>query len=450
MDCTWIKQIIHKKEAEEHKIETDPLLKNLDILKSKLSSDYYYQQRCQELFDRYSTINLYTIEFVSIGETIPRLFNVMEDIKDDEEDVLNVLFPIFINGYQGEIYNTYIFRLFGRYLYFIDDTNIDLWRYILTNYREKIQIRQLEKYRGRRNMVFPIEYGKSLVEFTKIEEYQGKRSLQEMGIKNEFICLHAREVGTKQSTFGDEIVRETKVRNACINTYFKACQYMESLGVQSVRMGKYEREKCNIPNVIDYANNFYNEFMDFYLISKCKFMIGCESGLTNMTPFWGKPILQTNTLIIAFGWEGMPYTKYDMYILKKYYLEREKRYLNLYEMMNIMQRCNEMTSNYHRLEVRIENNTEEEIFLAVQEMNMRIDGQWVETEEEKEAQEKYRKIMEYWKKNHNVVKYRKNLGFPLPGYQMCPYKIAWSFLKENLYLVDIDDLDKYNYKMENK
>lgn len=442
MNCTWLKQLIYR---QADKKEPNPLLETVDILRNKLTSDYYYNQRCHELFERYSLIYLYKLEFVGIGETIPRLFTMLEDFKHNKEDVLNVILPVFISGYQGEIYNTYIFRLFGRYLYFIDDTNIDLWRYILKNHIEKIQIKELDKYRERRSITYQIDYKKPMINFTEYEENRGKKRLLEMGIQGEFICLHARGNESKQIFFGNEISRETSVRNSDINTYAKACKYMESFNIQSIRMGRYERTECNILNVIDYSNNFYDEFMDFYLLAKCKFTLGCQSGLTNIAAFLGKPILETN-VIILYGYEASPFTKFDMCILKKYYSIKDKRYLNLYEMMDMMNRCNEKTSEYQRLGIRVEDNTEEEIFRAVQEMNMRIDGLWIESEEEKEAQKRYDKIREYWRQNHKIVKYRDRAGFK--GYQLCPYRVAWSFLKENMYLIDIDDLNKYNYKIE--
>lgn len=210
--------------------------------------------------------------------------------------------------------------------------------------------------------------------------------------------------------------------------------------MQLVKVGKFDGMQSNISELIDYSHEFsaerYDDLMDFYFISKCKFVFGSASGLTYMAGFFGSPVLVVNTFILVYGAESMPYTGHDMLVLQKFWSQQERRYLNLYEMMNVANRCDIYKSNYDRNGIKLIKNTEKEIYEAVAEMNQKLDGKWIESEEEKEAVKKYFEIINTWEKRHTNVIMRKKLG--CNEYQMLKWRICWSYLKNNLYLLDVN------------
>lgn len=128
----------------------------------------------------------------------------------------------------------------------------------------------------------------------------------------------------------------------------------------------------------------------------------------------------------------------NMYIPKKFWSEEKRRCLNLYEVLNIVDECHVYYSNYREKKVSLIDNTEEEIYEAVMEMNLRLDGKWQESAEEKECMQKYRDIIKRWYKEHSYSKERKK--FRMKGYTMNESRISWNYLKDNLYLLEIDDV----------
>lgn len=388
-----------------------------------------YEKKWQRMLKRYKTINIVGIQFMGIGETIPRLYLLMKDTEEDSKETLNVVLPTFCETYIGGIYNRRIFDLFGKKLYFIKESNIDFWTYVIVKHAEMLNKRKFRKYEEKRPEVFPVSLGSSMMSFNEKEIREGEQKMKRMGIEGEFVCLYARENRAKELTYISNVANDTYCRDCDINSYLKAGLYLEELGYQLVRMGKYERNKCNIPKVIDYANDFYDEFMDFYLLSKCKLIVGSVGGWVALAGFWGKPVLYTNLVVLCFGMESFGKTGYEMYIPKKFWSERKKRYLNLYDMLDASNIGDIRDSQYARQKIIFENNSEEEIYEAVVEMNDRLENRWVVTEEEREDRRKYWMIMNTWKTNH--LKNSKR-------YTMVFAEISYSYLKKNRYLLDVD------------
>ena len=277
-----------------------------------------------------------------------------------------------------------------------------------------------------------IELYKPLLPFSDEEVFEGEEKLKKMGVKGEFICLNARESNVKTIDFGKRDGYESRCRNCDIDTFVKTSKYFSKLNIQSVRLGKYEKKKCDEETIIDYTNYYYDEFMDFYLMSRCKFLVSCDTGLVNICGNWGSPVLLTNAINLCYSWESWPDTGYDMYIPKKFYSRVKKRYLNLYEMLETMNDCIIFTSKFYAKGIILEDNTEDEILEAAKELNDRIEDKWIESEAERENYEKYWAIMNLWRSNHMYVK-----GRGKDEYTMCFSRISYSYLKNNLYLLDV-------------
>jgi len=406
----------------------------LEMYKDFIIHGKKYEQRWKRLCRKYSKVSVVGIQFVSIGETMPRLFMMIKDLKERDKSTLYIVLPVFFDAYKGGVFNYQIFSLLGRYLYFIKESNIDFWTYIVVKYPQMIDKSEFHKYYARRAEVVKVKAGKPLIPFTESQIREGEQKLKQMGIRGEFICLHARENRVKELGWVDEVAKETSCRDCDINSYEKASLYMESLGYQSVRMGKYENKQCNIPNVIDFANDYYDELMDFYLLSKCKFLLGSNSGLPAVAGFWGCPVLVTNVVNICYGAEAWPDTGLDMYIPKKYWSKRDNRYLNLWEMLDISNDCDIYNSKYQRKKIVLEDNTGEEILNATMEMNEKLDNQWVTSAEEERDRKKYWEIMDAWKRKHSYVLPRRKCK----GYLMVYWQISYTYLRNNRYLLDVD------------
>lgn len=396
-----------------------------------------YEEKWRRICSKYDQVCIYGIDFMGIGETIPRLFMFMHDKEKRNKNQFALILPTFSPGYYiGKIFNNRIYDIYRKQIHFITKKNLAFWKYVAVFHADRISMEYFDTYKYRDcATTFLIDIGKPLISFSSELEQYARSKMQQMGIEGDYICIHAREVATKTKNYIASY-DDTSIIDADINSYGQACNYMQRLGYQSVRMGKDESRKCEIAGVIDYANEFYDELMDFYLMSKCKFMIGGMAGIVAVAPFWGRPALITNALSFCYGKESLPRTEYDLYIPKKFYSKREKRFLNLYESWDVSFKCDRYTDRFKREEIEIINNTEEEILNATVEMNQKLDQTWVQTEEEKRCREKYWRIIDLWKEKHKLTYVSRKMSGK--GRDMFPYQICYSYLKENMYLLDVE------------
>lgn len=419
------------------KIKDNSLYQMAEEYEKKLHNTEMYEKKWIQLRRMYKEIDIYGIQWVSIGETFIRLYRLVWDMqKEGADEKLRVVLPLFFSDYSSNtIFNVRIFDVFGKYLYFINDENIKLWKYIFKYHKDEINTSQFNKYYARSGECVLLNSTMPVIDFPDKVVEEAQKKMDHMGIKGEYVCLHARDNNVKEKDFSAERARQTSTRECDINTFQKASVFLQKKGLQSVRMGKYEKQQCVIPGIIDYANKYQDDLMDFYLVSRCKFVIGCDSGLTNIATYWRVPFLMTNQVMMAHGYEGEAYIKESMYIPKKIWSEEEKRYLNLRERFYIDGKydTSEHSIEDLKLGIIIEDNTEEEIYQAAAEMYARLNGTWTESEEEIEAMSRYWKIFSEWKSSHTTIPVRRRMG--LKGYSMCPIRISWNFLKNNMYLL---------------
>lgn len=396
-----------------------------------------YEKQWKE-YVKYEKINIYGIEFVGIGETIPRLFMYMDHIEQNEKGEYNIVLPTFFDFYKKGIFNRSIFEIFKEKINFIKEKDIDFWKYVVLFHSDKINIDKFDLCKNKEVRTIHVELGKPLLEFSQEMEIYCSRKLKEMGVKGEYICVHAREVATKIKNFSD-IYLDTSCEDTKLSLLTNACHYLRQQKYSLVRMGKDEEIKCDIEGVIDYANDYYDEKLDFYLVAKCKFYIGSSAGLTAVPSYYGRPILLINANDMSFGFEYMSVLDNNLYIPNKFYSKSKKRLLNLYEMLIVSCKCNRYNEKYNKIGIEIIKDTEEEILEAVMEMDQKLNGTWKVTEEEQEYMAKYWKIIDLWKRKHKFAPTRRILG--AEGYTMNPMPICFSYLKRNLYLLDVDGIE---------
>ena len=73
---------------------------------------------------------------------------------------------------------------------------------------------------------------------------------------------------------------------------------------------------------IDYAKNYWDDFMDVFLASRCKFLLGTNSGLSDLAVAFDKPRAIVN--VIPLG--CIPYGRNDIYINKKFYDDKSLQF----------------------------------------------------------------------------------------------------------------------------
>lgn len=120
-------------------------------------------------------------------------------------------------------------------------------------------------------------------------------------------------------------------------------------------------------------------------------------------------------------------SSYNLFICKKYYSTVEKRFLSFREMMKIdrvMISYGQNGRKYAELNIEVIENSAEEIADLVMEMNARIDGEWIETKEDIELQNKYQQMYKQWYEQEH---FSEN--------EMLHAKVGALFLRKNSFLL---------------
>ncbi|MBM7866696.1 TIGR04372 family glycosyltransferase [Heliobacterium gestii] len=227
-----------------------------------------------------------------------------------------------------------------------------------------------------------------IIQFNPDEERKGRQILAEMGLSpaEAFVCFHSRDSAYQNQTYDKNTYdwKTANSRNNSIENYLAAADYLTGCGLPVLRMGAVVEKALATGNrrIIDYASTCRTEFGDIYLLSRCKFLLGSDSGPTSLVWAASVPAAVANQTIILTP----PFGPKDLFILKKLWHNREKRFLTFKEQIEWeLQLKNYLDQLYEREITPIENSPEEILDLAT-EMNERIDGRWVPAEEDEQLQ----------------------------------------------------------------
>ena len=228
--------------------------------------------------------------------------------------------------------------------------------------------------------------------FTAEEDKDGQELLKSMGITDDksYICFFARDQAYLNSiNLADQELR-TNYHNADIDNYMAAVEHVASCGIRALRMGQVVERKLSSTShlIIDYANELRSDFGDAYLASHCKFFLGCNSGMMAMAYIFDVPIAFANVAQIR----PFPLGQKDLFIPKKIWNIQENRFLTFYEMIKLGNPWRRATDP-SKVGFRAVENSPEEIMALTVEMNSRLDGSWIETQEDIELQNRFKELI---------------------------------------------------------
>lgn len=156
------------------------------------------------------------------------------------------------------------------------------------------------------------------LEFTEDEEVYGRDFLRKMGIdlqKGWFICVYVRESRYLNEMFPNGLWSYHDYRNTRLEDLREAIEHIINSGGYVVRMGTHVSQFIDIKSdrYIDYAKNFRNEFMDIFLIAKCRFFMGSAAGIGDIAKIFDVPQLVVDCAPIG----SSPWGKNNLMIPKK-------------------------------------------------------------------------------------------------------------------------------------
>ena len=135
--------------------------------------------------------------------------------------------------------------------------------------------------------------------FNNEENLRGENALEKFGIKSgeKFACIHNRDSMYLKKFHSYNNWSYHDYRDFSIETFKPTIKYLINKGYKVIRVGKAANEflKFPDPNYIDYVNsNLRNDFNDIFLLSKCDFYLGSDSGIYSIANSFEKKISFVN------------------------------------------------------------------------------------------------------------------------------------------------------------
>jgi len=278
---------------------------------------------------------------------------------------------IFISAYQ-KIINPYFYQLIERKFKIIKNPFLGFFLISLIKIPNALNFNALVK-----DLTIDELKKYSQVSWFIEEDYaRGQELLKGLGIaiNGWYVCFFARDNAYNENfNYGDERdynLTYHSVRNSDIATYELAINFILNKGGCVIRMGMIAEKPLNIrhPNLIDYPySSFKSDFADIYLMCHAKFVVGCPSGIVDVSSINNVPLGAVNSCIPWLGHQR----KHVIFVPKLFQYIKSKKYLSLNEHAKIFQSVdNSIVFNglMRQHGLRLIDNSEDEILLVVQKM----------------------------------------------------------------------------------
>lgn len=387
-----------------------------------------YERKYDEIKKKYSNIRIFWIRIDAIGELVLTYFSIKDNPYGNVDKDLNVFMP-FIQD-RNTICNKELIQLIAADIYLPIGKELNMWIYIIMKYRNELDFSHEGYYFRHIFKCNKVDIGhetfqlKNDAKYNKCMELMGISCLTDDCEGDAYICIANRSNRYAEKSSGQKSDAVNDFRNFDFEDFNDTVFYLKSVGLKSVRMGRYEEPiRIDCDTFIDYAGNYYDEYMDLYISSKSSGFIISDNGMISFAMLFGKPCFMVNVSPISKARGGIQYTDADIYIPQKYYDYMNQRYLNLREIIELEQKIDAYGNFYDLLGIRLEKNTPEEIRLSSAEFVKRIHGEWEDGELDKKNLEKYYQIID-WAQNQ------------YPADIVLPIRISTIYLRNNLDLID--------------
>jgi putative glycosyltransferase (TIGR04372 family) len=217
---------------------------------------------------------------------------------------------------------------------------------------------------------------------------RGRRELEKLGLPAGawFVCVHSREGGYSP---GDEHLHA--FRNSDIESYRLAMQAIVERGGWCVRMGDPTVKRAPpMHGVIDYAHSASrSDWMDVYLCASCRFFLGNSSGLYLLSAVFGVPSALANLVPLS---NSLPVSPTDIGIPKLLGRMTDSGYLSFPAAMASAVANYRFAELYEKANIRVEQNSEDDIRDLALEMLERCSGTAAYTAQDEELQKRMRAL----------------------------------------------------------
>lgn len=229
------------------------------------------------------------------------------------------------------------------------------------------------------------------IELTDDENKKGFDALSEFGIYKDtkFVSIIIRDSNYFAQEFGNNKYDYRKIKNYKIETFYPAIKFLIERGYKVVIMGSNQNQKISLKNdlIFDYSNSkIRSDFLDVFIISKCKFFIR-TSGLGGVAVLFRKPVLHLNAQLALLTTS----TKKNLLLAKNFYSINEKRKLSFDEIFD-KGFANVFDENKLKKKNILLEESSEDILNATKEIYESVENKREYSESERNLQKKFKKF----------------------------------------------------------
>ncbi len=227
--------------------------------------------------------------------------------------------------------------------------------------------------------------------FTEAEIVRGEALLREFGVAPDdtVVCLLVRDGAYLTSPAGVGVSRHD-FRDSSIDSYRLAAETLADRGGFVFRMGQVVTGPLTSehPRVIDYASDDRRSaFLDIYLAWRCQFAISTSSGWDAVPEAFKRPIATVNYAPVGYA---QSWSRGGLVLFRQHTSIVDDQPLSLREVFQSGVAYALETSEFAAANVRLVENSPEELRDIAIEMWERLHGLWVEDPEDRELQERFR------------------------------------------------------------
>ncbi len=232
------------------------------------------------------------------------------------------------------------------------------------------------------------------LKFTSDELESCEETARDFGIGygNKHVCFHVRTSHYLMDRLGKENSSGHDFRDARIDDHLDAMLMLAEQGYKVVRMGTELDAPLSIshPNLIDYAcSGRRSELMDIFLPSRCEFFVGVLSGPSHIAQLFRRPLLLTNLVPLS----RMMLSMDNFLFIPKSIVDSQGHRLSLEAIVEAGLDDLSETVEYERRGLRVMDNTPIEIRESINEMSLRVSGQFKAEESQLKAQERFMSLI---------------------------------------------------------